>query len=79
MYLSFPIFMSARADYSDICGYDKKLITMYSIDVKDNNKLVRSDTNNYQVVAAGCQVLIFSPCHLPVPVQWCEPLNTPKL
>lgn len=30
---------------------------MYSSDVKSSSKLDTSDTNNYQIVAAGCQVL----------------------
>lgn len=46
---------------------------MCSRDVKGSIKLVRSDTNNYQAVAAGAEYcLIFYASHLPVAVYWCE-------
>lgn len=57
MCFSFSIFMSVRADYCETCGLGREVITMYSRDIKGSIKLVRSDTNNYQVVGAGSRVL----------------------
>lgn len=51
------------------------MVTVCAGDIKGNIKLSRSDTSNYEALAAGSRVLSNILCFSPVAVYWCEPTH----